>query len=89
MATRKLVERWITRGFLIHLFVYAAVIGGLGYMNYTRNPGNLWVLWVAGGWGFGVLLHAMAAFSQGPREIAIQQNLALLNPKDARRGGRA
>lgn len=84
MATRELAEQRINRGFFIHLMVYAAVVGGLGYMNYTRNPDNLWVLWVAGGWGLGILLHAVLAFSPGPREKAIHRQLARENKRDTR-----
>ncbi|WP_156514507.1 2TM domain-containing protein [Planctomyces sp. SH-PL14] len=52
-------------GFAIHFAVYAIVVGAFAYMNYTRNPDNMWVMWVAGGWGLGLVLHAILGFHPG------------------------
>lgn len=84
MATRELAEERINRGFGIHFFVYVVVVGALAYMNYSRNPNNLWVLWVAGGWGLGIILHALLAFSPGTREKAVHRILERQNNRDAR-----
>jgi hypothetical protein len=45
------------RGFVIHFCVYVFVIAGLAALNLTRNPSNLWFLWVLIGWGFVLALH--------------------------------
>lgn len=50
------------KGFYAHLFQYVMVVGFLAIINVVFSPGYLWVLWVAGGWGFGVLAHAFGVF---------------------------
>jgi transcriptional regulator with XRE-family HTH domain len=50
------------KAFYIHLFQYVMVIGFLAIINIALAPGYLWVLWVAAGWGFGVLVHAFGVF---------------------------
>ena len=53
------------RGFYLHLFQYLAVILALSAINLIFSPRTLWVLWVAGGWGLGLLLHAFRIFRPG------------------------
>lgn len=63
MVTRKLAEDRVNAGFWIHLACYIVVVSGLAVLNYQRNPNNLWVLWVAGGWGIGIAAHALGFFT--------------------------
>jgi hypothetical protein len=61
-ASRKVFVRL---GFMWHLAMYFIIIVGLTVINLTHSPNYLWVLWVAGGWGLGVLIHAFATFTMG------------------------
>jgi len=70
MISRIEAENRVLTGFWIHFGVYCAVITGLGILNYTRNPDNLWFVWVLGGWGIGSAAHAAAVFL-GDREKLI------------------
>ncbi len=54
------------RGFYMHLMQYVVVVGALAVFNVWQTPHYLWVLWVAFGWGIGVLSHAMAIFQWLP-----------------------
>lgn len=84
MATREVAEQKINRGFAIHFAVYVIVVGSLAYMNYTRNAENLWVMWVAGGWGLGVILHAILAFNPTTREKGVHRVMERQNEREAR-----
>lgn len=79
MATRADAEKRVRLGFWIHLGVYAAVISGLAILNFNRNPEKLWVLWVAAGWGLGVILHGVNLCIPGKREQAIERTAARLD----------
>lgn len=88
MATRAEAEQRVDLGFWIHFGVYVVVGGGLAYLNYTRNPDNLWVLWVAGVWGLGIVLHAALAFLiPQAREKAISRKLERLNRRESQKHG--
>ena len=50
------------RGFYVHLFQYILVNLGLLAINLLFMPQRLWVLWVIGGWGPGLLGHAFSVF---------------------------
>jgi len=50
------------RGFYLHLTQYVVVVSCLALLNLWQSPHYLWVLWVAFGWGIGVMSHAMAVF---------------------------
>ena len=50
------------RKFYMHLFNYVFICLVLLAINLTLNPSKLWALWVVGGWGLGVLLHASRVF---------------------------
>ena len=50
------------RGFAVHLFAYVAVIVLLFVVNLAATPENWWFIWVALGWGAGVLAHAWCVF---------------------------
>ncbi len=46
------------KGFYLHLFKYVIITSALLVINLTFTPQYLWVAWVFGGWGLGVLFHA-------------------------------
>ena len=69
MATHQQAEERVSAGFWIHFACYIIVVSGLAVLNYQRNPDNLWVLWVAGGWGIGIIAHAVAFFTKRGRMI--------------------
>jgi|SRR3954468_12519329 len=50
------------RGFYFHLSQYLFVNAGLVAVNLLTTPHRLWVLWVIGGWGLGLLGHALLVF---------------------------
>jgi transcriptional regulator with XRE-family HTH domain len=50
------------RGFYLHLMKYVIVCLGLLLINLLSSPHTLWVVWVALGWGLGLLLHAFRVF---------------------------
>lgn len=50
------------RGFYAHAAKYVLVISILVVVNLVTRPQHLWVLWVIGGWGIGLLSHALAVF---------------------------
>ena len=50
------------RPFYVHLSQYILVNLGLLAINLLFMPQRLWVLWVIGGWGLGLLGHAFSVF---------------------------
>jgi transcriptional regulator with XRE-family HTH domain len=50
------------RRFYFHLFRYLVVVAVLAAINLVVSPHRLWVLWVMGGWGIGVAMHALRVF---------------------------
>ena len=50
------------RGFYLHLFRYIVVVLALLAINLIVSPHRMWVFWVMGGWGLGVLMHASRVF---------------------------
>jgi hypothetical protein len=52
------------RGFHIHLAQYAVTV--LSIVNLITYPRYFWVLWVALGWGIGVLFHGLRVFDKVP-----------------------
>lgn len=85
MATIQEAEKRVDSGFWIHLACYLAVVGGLAILNYQRNPDNLWVLWVAGGWGIGIVAHAMTYFSNEGRRRMVDRTEARMTRREERR----
>ena len=59
------------RGFYIHLFQYVLITLALLTINLIFNPSKLWSLFVMGGWGLGISIHAIRVFRPnlilGPR----------------------
>lgn len=50
------------RRFYMHLLRYIVVTLALLAINLIVTPHKMWVFWVMGGWGLGVLLHASRVF---------------------------
>jgi len=59
------------RRFYLHLFRYVIVVLALLAINLAVSPNRMWVFWVIGGWGLGLLMHATRVFGPdwllGPR----------------------
>lgn len=53
------------RRFYRHVIRYVVVISVLAVVNVLHRPEHLWVLWVAGFWGLGLLMHAGRTFAWG------------------------
>ena len=49
-------------GFIRHAVIYLIVIAGLAIINNATWGGYQWWLWVAFGWGIGVVSHFLSAF---------------------------
>ena len=86
MITRVQATDRVNAGFWIHLACYVLVVSGLAVLNYQRNPDNPWVLWVAGGWGFGIAAHAMAFFTD--RDKLVDRAKVRMDRKDGRQARR-
>jgi transcriptional regulator with XRE-family HTH domain len=54
------------KGFYLHLVQYVVVIAILAVLNFVLYPRNIWVGWVALGWGSGVLVHGLRTFDKVP-----------------------
>ncbi|MCF6273711.1 MAG: helix-turn-helix domain-containing protein [Rhodobacteraceae bacterium] len=50
------------KGFYGNLLWYLAIMALLLAINLFQNPGYLWVIWPALGWGIGVLFHGLGVF---------------------------
>jgi hypothetical protein len=59
-VARKIAERKV--GFIRHAVSYLVVIIGLAVINNVTWGGYQWWLWVAFGWGIGVVSHFLSAF---------------------------
>lgn len=89
MVTHEDAEKRVRLGFFIHFAVYALVVGGLAILNFTRNPQHLWILWVAGGWGLGVLFHAANLFLlRDQREKMVARTAERMDRQQVRRARR-
>jgi len=53
------------KGFYIHLYVYVIVVASQVALNLVVSPRHLWSLWMAGGWGLGLLMHGSLVFRPG------------------------
>ena len=57
---RKIAERKVA--FVRHAASYLVVVTGLAIVNNLVSGGYQWWLWVAFGWGIGVVSHFLSAF---------------------------
>ena len=53
------------RGFYVHLFFYVAVNAILVVIDLLTS-GSTWFYWSLGGWGIGLVAHAVSVFAEGP-----------------------
>jgi transcriptional regulator with XRE-family HTH domain len=58
------------KGFYSHLIRYIVIVSALAIFNFLKNPGHFWVVWVALGWGLGVLFHGLRVFQFSPFDNA-------------------
>lgn len=58
------------KGFYSHLIRYIVIVGGLAIFNFIKSPGHFWVVWVALGWGLGLLFHGLRVFQFSPFDNA-------------------
>jgi hypothetical protein len=84
MATHQEAKDRVQAGFWIHLACYLAVVGGLAALNLQRNPDKLWFLWVAGGWGIGIVAHALAFFNEQGRARLINRAKERMDRRETR-----
>jgi transcriptional regulator with XRE-family HTH domain len=54
------------KAFYIHLTQYVVIVGALAILNLFTMPSYPWILWVAGGWGVGVVAHGLRVFNKVP-----------------------
>lgn len=47
------------RALRLHLWTFAIVLSVLTALNLFLTPGDWWILWVAGAWSVGVVLHIL------------------------------
>ena len=58
------------KGFYSHLIRYIVIVGCLAIFNFIKSPAYFWVIWVAFGWGLGVLFHGLRVFQLSPFDTA-------------------
>lgn len=61
---RKRVEE--LKGFYGHLSAYVVINIFLMTINLIQSPNNIWFYWTTGGWGIGVIFHAIKVFNYSP-----------------------
>ena len=66
-AAKERVEQKLA--FYIHLTVFVLVNALLTVIDLMSSPGELWFFWPLGGWGIGLVLHAVKVFSSGPSTL--------------------
>ena len=52
------------RSFYISLLSYVVIIAFLAALNLLTNPGYLWFLWAAAGWGLAMVFQAVSVFGR-------------------------
>ncbi len=57
---RKIAQRKVA--FIRHAIIYLVVLVALVIINNTTDSGYQWWLWVALGWGIGVVAHFLSAY---------------------------
>jgi len=79
MVSHEAAEQRVKLGFFIHFAIYLGVIAVLMALNFTRHPEKMWSVWVACGWGAGILLHAALVFlSARTRERMVHRTMERL-----------
>lgn len=54
------------KGLYLHAMQYLLVVTALAVFNLWKQPHYWWFLWVAFGWGSGLLVHASRVLNWGP-----------------------
>ena len=54
------------KGLYLHAAQYVIVVTALAVFNLWKQPQYWWFLWVAFGWGTGLLIHAVRVLDWGP-----------------------
>lgn len=54
------------KGFYVHLTQYLVIVLVLAAFNFLKSPDKPWVIYVALGWGFGILMHGLRVFNRIP-----------------------
>ena len=54
------------KGFYVHFVQFMIFVGTLTLVNIATDRHYLWVVWVALGWGSGVLVHGLKVFDKVP-----------------------
>ncbi len=88
MLTHENAEKQVGYRLWKHLAIYVLVVGGLTIFNLMRNPDRLWVIWVAGGWGVSIALHAAANWIPACRERMISRAIERAEHRESRNRGR-
>ena len=52
--------------FYMHALQYVGIVVALGLVNLFTWPGSPWVLWVAFGWGLGLIFEALKVYGSLP-----------------------
>jgi transcriptional regulator with XRE-family HTH domain len=52
--------------FYMHALQYVGIVGALTVINLVTSPQYLWVIWVAFGWGLGVIFDGLRVFGSLP-----------------------
>ena len=79
MVTHAEAESRVKLAFGIHFAVYVLAIAGMAVLNYIQTPEKLWIVWVAFGWGAGVMLHGLLIYFSQTRERAINRTMARMD----------
>lgn len=58
------------KGLYLHATQYVVVVTAMAIFNLWRQPHYWWFLWVAFGWGTGLLVHAARVMDWGPFSTA-------------------
>lgn len=83
-SLRERAQHDVMLGFYIHLGVYLAVNAGLMALDLSRNPDKTWFYWPLGGWGIGIVAHALAVFSSDQsRERLVNRRMQRLTERQA------
>lgn len=69
----------VRRQFYEHLGIYLVVNAILCAVDILTGTEKLWFYWVLGGWGIGIIAHAMSAFC-GSRDRTNQSGPASNSP---------
>ncbi|MBL8777528.1 MAG: 2TM domain-containing protein [Acidimicrobiales bacterium] len=72
------------REFLTHVVTYVVVNAFLIGVWFVTGAGYFWPVWVLGGWGIGLVLHAWTTFAQKPiTEAEIEREMHRHGPPAA------